>query len=90
VLHKHVDIDTRAVDDYQRTLGKLVLNGEDIGAWMVLQGHAWSYRYRRSAGPYAAQEQQARIVHRGLFAATGAVEPRAFRKAHGPCEMPPR
>jgi len=86
VLHRRVVVDARATDDYQRSLVTLRLAGEDIGAWMVTQGHAWSYRYRRSAGPYATQEQQARAAQRGLFADAQAIEPRVFRKQHGPCE----
>jgi micrococcal nuclease len=85
VLHQRVQVQTRSKDDYDRTLGNIRLQGEDISAWMVSQGHAWSYRYRRSNGPYAAQELTAKTAKRGLFADTAAQEPRWFRKAHGPC-----
>lgn len=85
VLRRHVQVDTRATDDYGRRVAKLHLATEDVGAWMVAQGHAWSYRYRRSAGPYAAEEQQARAARRGLFADARAVEPRLFRRQHGAC-----
>jgi micrococcal nuclease len=84
VLKRQVQVATRAYDDYQRAIGSLELDGEDIGAWMVSEGHAWSYRYRRSLGPYATQEQQARAARRGLFA-SAAIEPRVFRQQHGPC-----
>jgi endonuclease YncB( thermonuclease family) len=87
VLNQPVRVRTRAYDDYHRAVGKLELRGEDVAAWMVRNGHAWSYRYRRSLGPYAEQERQARAARRGLFAAP-AVEPRAFRRAHGPCPAP--
>ena len=86
VLHQRVQLHTRAKDDYHRTLGNLLLNGEDVSEWMVLQGHAWSYHYRHSNGPYADQEQAARGARRGLFADAAAVEPRWFRRDHGPCE----
>jgi micrococcal nuclease len=88
VLHQRVQVRTRAHDDYHRAIGSLTLNDEDIGAWMVREGHAWSYRYRRSPGPYAEQERQARAARRGLFAEAAAMEPRAFRKWHGPCGQP--
>ncbi|MBC7956504.1 MAG: thermonuclease family protein [Cytophagales bacterium] len=87
VLHRPVHVRTRAHDNYHRTVGSLELNGEDIAAWMVREGHAWSDPYRRSRGPYAAQEQQARAARRGLFGQP-AVEPRVFRKSHGPCAAP--
>lgn len=86
VLNRHVRLDTRAHDDYGRVLASLSLDGEDIGGWMVRQGHAWSYHYRRSAGPYAAQEDEARRQARGLFADAGAEEPRWFRRRHGACD----
>ena len=85
VLHRRVRLKSSATDDYHRSIATLDLDGEDIGAWMVGQGHAWSARFHRSAGPYAAQERAARSARRGLFAEAGAVEPRRFRKAHGPC-----
>lgn len=87
VLNQPVRVRTRAYDDYHRAVGKLELRGEDVAAWMVRNGHAWSYRYRRDLGPYAEQERQARAARLGLFAAP-AVEPRAFRKSHGPCDAP--
>ena len=88
VLHRQVAVRTRAYDDYRRAIAHVELNGEDVAAWMVREGHAWSYRYRRSLGPYAEQEQQARAARRGLFA-QAAIEPRVFRKTHGPCETRP-
>ncbi len=84
VLHQQVQVRTRAYDDYQRAIAHVELHGEDVAAWMVREGHAWSYRYRRSPGPYAEQEQQARAARRGLFSRP-AVEPRVFRKTNGPC-----
>ena len=85
VLRRHVQVRTRAKDDYHRTIGTVELDGQDVAAWLVREGHAWSQRYRRSLGPYAAEEAEARRLHRGLFAAPAVVEPRDFRKAHGPC-----
>ena len=85
MLHQHVEVQTRAQDSYKRTLGTLRLQGDDVNAWMVEHGHAWSDRYRRSAGPYAALEHAARQARLGVFAEPNAVEPRLFRKSHGPC-----
>jgi endonuclease YncB( thermonuclease family) len=41
-LRRHVQAITRANDDNGRTVATWRLDGEDIGAWMVQQGHAWS------------------------------------------------
>jgi len=88
VLHRQVSISTRATDDYQRLLVTVWLDGEDLGGWMVAQGHAWSYRYRRNAGPYATEEKTARRASRGLFADSEAERPRDFRQRHGSCHTP--
>lgn len=84
VLHRQVQVRPRAKDSYHRTIGSVESDGQDVAAWLVAEGHAWSQHYRKSLGPYAAQEVQARRLGRGLFASP-AVEPREFRKAHGPC-----
>jgi len=85
VLRQHVQVNARATDVYQRRVVTLSLAGEDIGAWLVSQGHAWSYGYRYHAGRYAAEEHAARAAGRGLFADPRAIEPRLFRKQHGAC-----
>ncbi len=85
VLNRQVALRVRTTDDYRRSVATLELGGEDIGAWMVSRGHAWSTRFHRSPGVYAAQERSARAARRGLFASGDPVEPGAFRKAHGPC-----
>jgi micrococcal nuclease len=84
-VRKEVVLNTRARDDYGRILARVDMDGEDLGAWMVAQGHAWSYHYRRDPGPYATQERSARSEKRGLWAANAPTEPREFRKQHGSC-----
>ncbi len=88
LLQKTVTVHTSRVDDYGRDVAKVAFQNQDIGTWMVSQGHAWSYHYRHSSGPYAVQERDAQSAKRGLFAATSPVEPRAFRRAHGSCHIP--
>lgn len=87
VLGQRVEVQSRASDDFGRLLVELRLarSGEDIGAWMVGAGHAWSYRFRHHPGPYASQESQARAARRGLFKDPNAEPPGQFRKRHGPC-----
>ena len=74
-------------DDYGRLLAQIVMDGDDLGGWMVEAGHAWSYRYRGQPGPYAAQQRRAQAAGRGLFASGGtvAVYPAVFRKERGSC-----
>ncbi|WP_292445188.1 thermonuclease family protein [Methylibium sp.] len=88
VQGRHVTVRRRATDDYGRALGTLWVGDEDVGAWMVNEGHAWSARWRGSGGPYASEEGVARNARRGLFAAEPPFHPRDFRRLHGPCDAP--
>lgn len=87
VLDRQVVVDGRSRDDYGRLLGKVLLDGADVGERMVKDGHAWSYRYRGRGGPYAAQQQVAESARRGIFATTAApaIYPKVFRKQQGAC-----
>jgi micrococcal nuclease len=86
VLNQRVEATRHATDDFQRTVATVRLDGEDIGAWLVLQGHAWARGYRHAPGPYAWQETAARAARRGVFADPRAQDPREFRRQHGRCE----
>lgn len=82
---KTVSVNSKRLDDYGRDVAKITLKDADVGAWMVSNGHAWSYHYRFSAGPYRVEEESAKRAKLGLFADTFAIEPRIFRKEHGSC-----
>lgn len=85
VLGRAVRVQPLRHDDYGRLLARLWAEGDDVAARMVGAGHAWSYRYRHSPGPYADEERAARAARRGLFADPAAQRPYAFRRQHGPC-----
>lgn len=82
-------------DSYGRLLAQLSRQGQDVGAWMVLHGYAWSYRYQKRAGLYDAQQQYAQSLRLGLFAGGQGswqgsgqgqpLQPRWFRKRFGSC-----
>lgn len=82
---RRVTVRRRATDEHGRALGTLWLDDEDVGAWLVQEGHAWSARYRGDPGPYAREESAARAARRGLFEAPAPQVPRDFRRLHGPC-----
>jgi micrococcal nuclease len=91
VLGKRIKVYGKRHDDYGRLLARIELNGDDTGRWMVAQGLAWSYRFRSSPGPYAAQQRRAKAAGLGVFSsAQGAppVYPAQFRKQHGSCYPP--
>lgn len=90
VLNQAVEVRVRAQDDYGRGVARVVHQGDDVAAWLVSTGQAWSYRWRRNLGPFAAEESAARTRRLGLFKEADPELPRDFRKRHGPCPMPSR
>ena len=88
ILYKQVAVFSKRFDDYGRDVAKITFNTVDVGSWMVKNGHAWSYHYRFSAGPYGQEEKAATYNKLGLFADTSAIEPRIFRREHGSCYLP--
>jgi endonuclease YncB( thermonuclease family) len=85
VLSKQITVVNKRFDDYGRDVAKITLDGVDIGAWMVKHGHAWSYHYKFSDGPYGVEEKTAIKEKLGLFADASAVNPKIFRREHGSC-----
>ena len=85
-MRQNVVLSTQSRDDYGRLLARVRMDGEDLGAWMVSQGHAWSYHFRRNPGPYAMEERSAKGDRRGLWAKANPIEPREFRKQNGSCK----
>lgn len=57
---------------YGRTVARCSANGQDLGGWLVRNGHALDYP-RYSNGRYARDENQARVARRGAWA--GDFEP---------------
>ena len=85
-------VEVHQSDSFGRLLARLTITPKgkvkgsvDVGEWLVREGHAWSYRYRRDSGPYAEQQTAARTARKGLFATAHPEEPRDFRKRHGGC-----
>ncbi|MES2957513.1 MAG: thermonuclease family protein [Pseudomonadota bacterium] len=84
-LGRSVSLRVAARDEHGRVIGKVFDGDKDIGDRLVRDGMAWSSRYQFDRGPYVAEERMALALKRGLHAAGGAVQPRDFRKQHGPC-----
>lgn len=86
VLRRAVQVERLGQDSYGRQLGRLRLDGQDVGAEMVGSGWAWAYSYRTGRGPYAALQREAERARRGVFAAReAAMSPALFRQFHGSC-----
>lgn len=88
IVSKQVTVHSKRFDDYGRDVAKITLNNMDVGGWMVKNGHAWSYHYRFSAGPYRPEEEAAALSKLGLFSDASALEPKIFRHEHGSCYLP--
>lgn len=84
LLRQSVTVTSGAQDGYGRTVGKLYWQGQDMGRWLVANGHAWVYSVHHKKGPYAVEFAQAQAKRRGVFS-QAAEEPRLFRKRHGSC-----
>jgi micrococcal nuclease len=86
VSGRRVEVPVRGRDEHGRSLGTVLLDGENINAWLVAQGHAWGARWHGERGAYAAQEEAARKQRLGLFSLPDPMQPRAFRQFNGPCD----
>ena len=86
LLHQRVRVRVRAHDDYGRGLARVEWRGQDVGASLVGEGHAWSYRFRGDHGPYAQDERRSRQSRRGSWSQPAPMEPRVFRQFNGPCD----
>jgi endonuclease YncB( thermonuclease family) len=80
---------TSGTDSYGRTLARVMVGDVDLGPRLVESGHAWSAQGRNGRGPLMKQQRVAQALNRGLWAAPPVVMPRDFRRAHGPCKLPP-
>lgn len=85
-LRKPVQVQPLGHDSYGRDIGRLSVDGVDLGAEMVRSGMAWAYRFRTGRGPYAALQRQAQKEKRGVFAGREEpMSPALFRKFNGRC-----
>jgi len=85
VIQRRLTVQVKYFDNYGRGLAHIEAEGQDVAAAMVRQGQAWSYRWHRSLGPYAAQEALARQDRIGVFAQPTPELPRDFRQRNGSC-----
>lgn len=86
VEDKVVTVEADKRDRHGRTLGKVMVGGEDVGLALVREGYAWWYRdYSRDLGLvdrvlYPLAEFQARWGDSGLWADPDPLAPWEFRR----------
>ena len=89
LLGQVVQVRTLNRDAYGRRLSQVQYQGQDVGDWLVRQGHAWSSRFQGRSGRYDAAQQQAQLLRKGLFSQPGPwLTPRQFRQRYGACRPP--
>lgn len=85
IFHKQVNVYWDKKDRYQRVLGKVALEEQDICLEQVKRGMAWHYKqYQRDQTQedrmkYDIAEKEARANKLGLWADDSPVEPSKFR-----------
>ena len=73
---KHVRVTVEDCDKYGRLVGTVTCDGEDIGFWLVRNGHAIAAYSDR----YKDVEREARRERRGLWGHDVAFDPRYWRR----------
>ena len=72
---KQVHVTVEGLDTFGRVIGMVACNGEDVGEWLVREGHAiaaYSDRYKQA-------EREARRARRGMWGHAVNIDPRRWR-----------
>ena len=77
-----VQVQLLGVDKYQRKLGKLECNNQDVSFYMLENGHAWFYEQYSSDSALELAELEARNNKRGLWQSGHPTPPWVWRKNH--------
>ncbi len=86
VFQKFITVEWSKRDRYGRVVGKVMVNGQDVGLAQVSAGFAWHYKaYEREQSradkdTYAQAEDEARSDRRGLWRDTKPTPPWEFRR----------
>ena len=80
VFGKTVRVDTEGPDKYDRTIGRIYVDGRDVGLAMLEAGMAWHYTKYDQSKKYADGEKAAKDAGRGLWSDPRRVPPWEWRK----------
>lgn len=78
----NVNVYISGVDKYQRNLGKLHCNNQDVSLFMLKNGHAWFNRRYSMDYTLDLAEQEARKNKLGLWNTQQQTPPWVWRKNH--------
>ncbi|MDD2929052.1 MAG: thermonuclease family protein [Sideroxydans sp.] len=82
VNKKVVQVESRATDQYGRTIATLMLDGVDLNREQVRQGLAWEYSFHHADRSFVALQNEAQQARRGLWTQTSPQAPWQWRKQH--------
>jgi endonuclease YncB( thermonuclease family) len=80
VFGKEVVVEWEKKDRYGRTLGKVVIDGRDIGLEMIQEGMAWHYASLFKSDDYAKAQEKAKSDKKGLWKDKKPVPPWEWRE----------
>lgn len=80
VFGKQVTVNLSGQDRYQRYLGTLILDGQNINLQLVKDGCAWHYKEYSSDSALAQAESDARSARRGLWQDDDVMAPWEWRR----------
>lgn len=78
----NVQVQLSGVDKYQRNLGKLQCNNQDVSTYMLKNGHAWFNKRYSMDYTLDLAEQEARKSKLGLWKNKKSTPPWVWRKNH--------
>ena len=82
VNKKVVQVESRALDQYGRTVATIKLDGADINQEQVRQGMAWEYSFHHRDQTFIALQLEAQQARRGLWKQPSPQAPWEWRKQH--------
>ena len=82
VCKREVRIETQAVDQYERLLATLYVDGINVNQEQVRRGMAWEYSHYHSDGTFLALQREAKLARRGLWAEVNPQAPWLWRREH--------
>ena len=80
VLNRRVTVENKGTDPYNRVIGVITVDDEDINQKLVKDGDAWFYPDYANGLDYAADQAEADKGKLGLWSNRGAVPPWLYRK----------
>ena len=82
VIGREVRVETDGVDQYERVLGRLFVDGTDVNAALVRQGMAWRYERGPADRVLVDAERAAKAARAGLWADQAPEPPWQWRREH--------